>query len=109
MKTGVFLDVPESEYHADAFGAELRLSVSIAQDLVLESAAHAYLHHPRLGGESRVPTKEMDRGSLIHKLLLGKGADVAVVECEAWTKKKDKAARDEHRNAGRLPITRKLY
>jgi hypothetical protein len=106
---GLFLDLPESKYHADDFGDGLRLSVSVAQALVLESPAHAYLRHPKLGNQPLKPTTDMDRGTLIHKLLLGKGQSVKVVECEAWTKKKDKEEREEIRSSGALPVTRKLF
>jgi hypothetical protein len=105
----LILDLPESSYHADDFGEGLRLNVTTAQALVLESEAHAYLRHPKLGGQPFTPTKEMDRGTLVHALLLGKGREVAVVECDAWTKKKDKELRDFHRAAGRTAVTQKLY
>ncbi|HEY3496827.1 MAG TPA: PD-(D/E)XK nuclease-like domain-containing protein [Polyangiaceae bacterium] len=109
-KPGLYLDVPETEYHADQLGDDrLSLSVSIAQALVLESPAHAYLRHPRLGGQPLIPSNDMDRGSLIHALVLGKGRKVAIVECENWTKKKDKAQRDEMRAAGYLAVTRAMY
>ncbi len=112
MTPGLYLDISEETYHADAIeSAEARpsLSVSIAQALALESAAHAYMRHPKLGGEPMKPTSDMDRGTLIHALLLGKGRELAIVECDAWTKKADKKTRDAHRAAGRIVVTRKLY
>jgi hypothetical protein len=114
VTTGMFTDIPEHVYHSDACndGDETRrptLSVSIAQALVLESPDHAYLRHPKLGGQPMRPTTDMDRGTLIHALLLGKGREVSVVECDAWTKKKDKEAREYHRSQGRTAVTRKLY
>lgn len=109
MTPGLYFDIAEDRYHADDMGAELRLSVSIAQSLVLESEAHAYLRHPRLGGQAVVPTSAMDRGSLIHALLLGKGRELAIIECEDWKSPKNRALRDEHREVGRLAVTRKLY
>lgn len=108
LKPGLYLDVSEDAYHSDPL-EKPSLSVSTAKALVLESPAHAYLRHPRLGAEGVVPTREMDRGTLIHALLLGKGRSVAVIECEDWKKPSNRALRDEHREAGRLAVTRKLY
>lgn len=110
MKPGLYLEeVSEVDYHNDALGEGLTLSCSIAQALVLESAAHAYLRHPKLGGQPFAPTNEMDRGSLIHALLLGKGRELAIVEADDWKKKGNRELRDEHRKAGRLAVHRKLY
>jgi hypothetical protein len=108
LAPGVYFDVPEELYHSDPC-EQLSLSASVAQALVLESEAHAYLRHPRLGGQPFKPKADMDRGTLIHALLLGKGREVAVVECDEWRKKADKEARDAHRAEGRLPVTRALH
>ena len=72
MDPGVYYDLPEHEYHSDPCDSP-SLSASIAQTIVLESPAHAWLQHPRFGGKQIEPTKEMDRGTLVHALLLGKG------------------------------------
>lgn len=110
MTPGLYLDIGETEYHADKLDDSTpSLSVSIARALVLESAAHAFLRHPRLGGQPLTPTTIMDRGTLIHALLLGKGRELAIVECEDWKKPKNRELRDEHRAAGRLAVTRTLY
>jgi hypothetical protein len=110
MTPGLYIDISEEQYHADRLDDSTpSLSVSIAQALVLESAAHAYLRHPRLGGQPVVPSTIMDRGTLIHALLLGKGRELAIVECEDWKKPANRKLRDEHRAAGRLAVTRSLY
>lgn len=110
MSPGLYLDIAEETYHSDQLiDATPTLSVSTAQALVLESAAHAYMRHPRLGGQPLVPTATMDRGSLIHALLLGKGRQLAVIECDDWKKPANRKERDKHRAEGRLVVTRKLY
>jgi hypothetical protein len=112
MTPGLYLDIPEDKYHADAFGdegARPSCSVSIAKAMVNESPAHAHMRHPKLGGQPMVPNRDMDRGSLIHALLLGKGATLAIVECDDWKKAGNRELRDEHRAAGRLAVTRSLY
>lgn len=105
---GLHLDMSETEYHNDPRETP-SLSSTIARKLVRESPAHAYLAHPRLGGQKFVPSTDMDRGTLLHKLLLGAGRELVIIECEAWTKKADKELRDIHREAGKLVVHRKLY
>jgi hypothetical protein len=51
----------------------------------------------------------MDFGSLGHKLVLGRGAEIEVVEAEDWRTKDAKAARDDIRAAGRIPALRKDF
>jgi len=105
---GIYYDVPEEQYHADPC-ARPSLSVSIAKALVLRSPLHAWLQHPRFGAVHTDASNTMDRGSVVHSLLLGRGRDVVVVECDDWKSPKKRAERDAHRSKGRIAVTRKLY
>ena len=96
------------EYLADPC-ATPSLSASTAKTLVLRSPAHAWAEHPRLGGERPEPTVEMDRGTLIHTLLLGDGPELEVVEADSWRTKAAREAREAARERGALPVlTEKL-
>lgn len=108
MEPGLYPDFPERDYHDDPCETP-SLTASVAKSIVLESPAHAYLRHPRLGGERFRPTDAMDRGTLIHALLLGKGPRIAIIECDDWTKKNDRELRDMYRDVGKLPVSRKVY
>jgi len=98
--------VTPEEYHADPCERP-SLSASIAATLVNRSPAHAWLEHPRLGGVGIEPTRAMDMGSLVHRLVLGIGPDVAVIDADDWRSKAAREARDEARAAGRLPVLRR--
>lgn len=107
-----------AEYHKDPCETP-SLSSSTAKVIVSESAEHAWSRHPRFAetqalivtdddeepeaGEDE-DTEAKDSGSIIHNLLLGTGADIAVVEAKDWRTKVAKAARDEARAAGQIPI-----
>jgi hypothetical protein len=109
LKPGIYPDVSEETYFGDPC-ATPSLSSTTAKTLVLKSAAHAHLSHPRLGGAKFVPTVDMDRGTLIHALLLGVGLSrIEVLECDDWTKKGDREVRDAYREAGKVVVTRRLY
>lgn len=98
------LDLPESTYHADDTGEQPSLSSSIAYQLVTKSPRHAWLLHPRLGGLRRPPTKTFDRGHLIHKLVLGKGAELAVIDAADFKTKAAREARDAAYEARQIPV-----
>lgn len=106
------------------------LSSSIAKKLILESPLHAYTDHPKLGSapdaepEDAEPEKssnQMDLGSAIHKIALGYGAEIALIDpldhpnekgggfAKGWTNKSIKAARDAAREAGKIPLLPKNH
>lgn len=86
------LEVSEAAYHADPC-ASPSLSQSIAHILITESPRHAWLAHPKLGGSvERVSSRVMDEGAILHKLLLGAGAQFEMVVADDW---RTKAAKEE--------------
>jgi hypothetical protein len=91
------------EYHRDPC-ARPSLSCSIATLLVNRSPAHAHAAHPRLGGASRETSDEMDFGTIVHTLVLGKGADVDELAYDDFRTKAAKEARDNARACGRVPV-----
>jgi hypothetical protein len=100
----IFDRMPAAEYHADPC-AEPSLSASIAGILDRQSPAHAWQTHPRLGGRPRAPSEAMDRGSLIHALLLDEDDDaIAVVHADDWRSKGARAERMAARLTGRIPV-----
>lgn len=98
------LDVTEAQYHADPC-ASPSLTQSVAHTLITESPRHAWLQHPRLGGNAeRVSTKAMDEGAILHKLLLGAGAQFEMVIADDWRTKLAKEAREIIIADGKIPI-----
>lgn len=104
LGVGVHRDVPHVAYHADPC-ATPSLSSSLAKVLLGKSPLHAWHQHPRLGGGgAREASDAMDRGSVIHDLLLGKGAEYAVLDFPDWRTQLSKDQRLMERAAGRIPI-----
>lgn len=102
------LDVDEAAYHSDPCETP-SLSSSVAKVLIGKSPMHAHHVHPRLGNGPREEKKEWDLGSLAHKLVLGKGREIAIIEADDYRSKAAQTARDEARVAGHIPALRKQY
>lgn len=95
QRVGVHGDIPEAVYHAD----RASLSYSGAK-LLLSSPAkfrQAQDHPPK-------PKREYDLGHLAHKLILGKGADLVVVDAPDWRTKDAREARDQAHELGLVPV-----
>jgi hypothetical protein len=91
--SGTLLDISIDEYHAlEAF------SSSAAKTLIARSAAHAR------AGFRKTPTYAMERGDVIHRLLLGKGKDFVAIEHGDYKTKAAQTKRDEARASGLVPI-----
>lgn len=97
------LRISEEEYHADPCPAP-SLSASVAKVLVEKTPRHAWQMHPRLGGVSREPTATMERGTLIHKLVLGAGREFVEVAAKDWRTKAAQEQRDAARAGGLVPV-----
>lgn len=118
LDTGIHHGIPEARYHADP-APEPSLSNSIAKLLVRQSPLHAWHRHPRLNPDHEPDESgdAADMGSIIHKLLLGVGAEIEEVRVRYgakhekagqfvsdWRTKEAAEARDAARDAGRIPV-----
>lgn len=98
-------EVAERDYHRDPCPVP-SLSASIAK-LVLSCPRKAWHAHPRLNpdwSDDRESTNEQDFGSACHARVLGKGADVVVVDAKNWQTNAAKNARAEARAEGKVAI-----
>lgn len=102
------LNVSQDEYFADPCAVP-SLSQSIAHTLVTCSPLHAWTEHPRLGNQRSAPTKATDEGTLVHKLLLGKGAEIEIIRADDFRTKVAQQARDLAIESGRLPVLEHKY
>ena len=92
-------DLPEQEYHAHP-----ALSCSSAKKLLPPSCPAIFKWE-----RSNPPAAKdvFDFGSAAHKLVLGVGADLLEVEADDWRTNAAKAARDEARERGAIPLLSK--
>lgn len=91
------------DYHSDPC-EKPSLSSSIAKRMVGESPYHGWLMHPKLGG-CGMTSAAMDRGTLIHSMILGHVADEFVlIEADDYRTKAARSARDSARAEGKTPV-----
>lgn len=103
LEPGIYENISADEYHADPCDRP-SLSSSIAKIIVSQSPEHAWLAHPKLGGEPFEPSEKMDMGSLHHALLLRENRKVALIPHKDFKTNEAKALRKSAREQGALPI-----
>lgn len=111
--TARILNCTEAEYRADNFYrhdwdcVQASLNQSIAYILATQSPAHAYAAHPHLGGGVEDdPTPEMLEGSALHRLILGRGSDIACSDTFLdWRSKDARAFKENALAEGKIPLT----
>jgi hypothetical protein len=105
-RAGVMITEPgvyqldERAYHADPVPGG-SLSASGAKKILPPNCPARFRYerdHPPQ------PSEEMEFGTAVHKLVLGVGTDVVVVEGDNYRTKAAREARDEARAAGKVPL-----
>jgi hypothetical protein len=99
-----FYEMEGDDYHDDP-APEPSLSNSIGQ-ILLERCPHAaWWNHPRLNPQFQERhAVKFDRGTVAHKLLLGKGKDFRIIEADDYRSKAAQQQRDAIREAGFVPV-----
>ena len=103
-----FHNTSATSYHSDCCSRP-SLSASIAHRLLSASPYHAWLAHPKLGGVRREPTREMERGTIIHGIVLGQPDELVVIQAADYRTKAAQQQRDDARANGMTPILASEY
>jgi hypothetical protein len=102
---GIYTDMTAADYHADCCPLP-SLTQSIAKILLERSPLHAWHAHSRLNPDYRHDDdKKFDVGNIAHKMLLGRGKEIAVLEgFDDWRTKAAKEARETAAAEGKLAV-----
>jgi len=100
------LEMDEDKYFADPCDKP-SLSQSVAHTLLSRSPYHAWLEHPKLGGQQRTATKAMDEGTILHSMLLGTDCKIEIIEHDDYRTDAAKLARDTAILNGYIPVKEK--
>lgn len=109
---GIHRGISAADYFADPC-AEPSLTQSIAKLLIERSPRHAMVEHPRLAP----PTQDSDDyesydkakaiGNAAHKIILGRGKDLEIIQSNDFRNKAAQTARDDAWAAGKEPVLEK--
>src|SRR5258707_870838 len=101
---GIFRGVLDEDYRDDPCPLP-SLTQSLCKIIIERSPRHAWTAHPRLNGDW-LPDDDtkFDLGNVVHKLVLGRGKDFTVLDCDSWRTHAAKLARDEAAKAGKIAV-----
>ncbi|GEP09872.1 PD-(D/E)XK nuclease-like domain-containing protein [Methylobacterium gnaphalii] len=101
--------MPAKVYHADP-SPEPSLSSSIAKLIIEQSPEHAACAHPRIAkpkdADERDPTRPKEIGTAAHKLILGAGEQLVIIEADDYKTGFAKSERARAYMDGASPILR---
>jgi hypothetical protein len=110
-KPGIYFDYPAEEYFADPC-PEPSLTQSIAKVLLDQSPLHAKTEHPRLTSrpaedDDGKQTAAQAIGNACHRMMIGRGKEIAAGPWDDWRTKEARAFRSEQSKAGKCPVLQK--
>jgi PDDEXK-like domain of unknown function (DUF3799) len=112
IEAGIHFDMATAEYFTDPCPAP-SLTQSMAKILLDRSPLHAWHAHPRLGAKARVVEEAYVSaqaiGNAAHKLFLGRGKEVVIIEANDFRTNAAKETRDAVTAEGRVPILAKHH
>ncbi len=100
---GIHPDISHADYHGDPC-IHLSVSHSLTRFIIKRTAYHAMMHHPKLGKMPFTSSRSKRRGNAAHTLILGKGAELEVIDADDFKKKIAQEMRDAALAAGRVPV-----
>jgi hypothetical protein len=98
-------DIDEATYHADPVPGG-SLSSSGARKLLPPSCPAKFLYERQNPPQ---PSEALDLGTAAHKLVLGAGIDIHVIDADDWRLKATRDERDDARAQGKLPLLKGDY
>lgn len=108
-EAGLYQDMPAELYHSDPCPSA-SLSNSLIRELLDKSPLHAAWQHPRLINKTnRKTTDAMTKGTLLHKLLLGAGSEIAIIDAEDYRGKAARENRDQALAENKTPVLARIY
>lgn len=106
-KPGIFLDVDAADYFADPLPAA-SLTQSLCKLLLERSPRHAWLQSAKLNPAWRLDVEAYDKdkaiGNAAHRLLIGRGKSMAILDYPDFKTKEARKDRDAFAEQGLTPI-----
>jgi hypothetical protein len=108
-KPGIYRGVTEADYRADPCPSP-SLTQSLVKILIERSAKHAWTECPRLNPQYEYDDDtKYDIGNVAHRLILGRGKEIEVVQYPDWRTKASQLARDVAAEQGKIAVLEKDF
>lgn len=106
---GIYRGVSAADYFADPCPVP-SLTQSICKILIERSPKHAWIAHPRLNPQFEADDDtKFDIGNVAHRLVLGRGKEIEVVDFADWRKKEAQEARETAADQGRIAVLKHQF
>ncbi|HEY1980717.1 MAG TPA: PD-(D/E)XK nuclease-like domain-containing protein [Xanthobacteraceae bacterium] len=103
-KPGIYFGVSEADYRADPCPSP-SLTQSLVKTLIERSPRHAWTECPRLNPQFEYDDDtKFDLGNVAHRLMLGRGKEIEVVQFADWRTKVAQEARETAADAGKIAV-----
>lgn len=101
---GIYRGISEADYRSDPC-PEPSLTQSLCKILIERSPQHAWTECPRLNPNYKPDDDtKFDIGNVAHRLILGRGKEIEIVQFDDWRKKEAQAARETAAAAGKIAV-----
>ncbi|WP_074832778.1 PD-(D/E)XK nuclease-like domain-containing protein [Bradyrhizobium lablabi] len=108
-KPGIYRGISEADYRADPCPIP-SFTQSLCKVIIERSPKHAWIASPRLNPQFEYDDDtKFDIGNIAHKLVLGRGKEIEVVDFEDWRTKAAKEAREDAADQGRIAVLRHQF
>lgn len=108
-QAGIYRGVSDADYRIDPCPSP-SLTQSLVKVLIDKSAQHAWCASPRLNPQFEYDDDtKFDLGNIAHRLLLGRGKEIDVINFDDWRTKAAKDAREEAADVGKIAVLSKDY
>lgn len=103
-KPGIYRGVSDADYRSDPCPTP-SLTQSLVKILIERAPKHAWTQNPRLNPQFEYDDDtKFDIGNVAHRLVLGRGKEIEVVQFADWRKKEAQEAREKAADAGKIAV-----
>ena len=109
INPGIYRGIADADYRADPC-PEPSLTQSLVKILIDRSPYHAWVQSPRLNPQFEYDDDtKYDIGNVAHRLVLGRGKEIDVVDFADWRTKASQEAREKAADEGKIAVLRHQF
>src|SRR5882757_8458449 len=108
-RPGIYRGISESDYRSDPCPVP-SFTQSLCKVIIERSPKHAWIASPRLNPQFEYDDDtKFDIGNIAHRLVLGRGKEIEILDFADWRKKEAQEARETAADHGRIAVLRHQF